>query len=433
MISMADRIYVTYTPTTAPGAYHTTVHYERMDPAGNVVRHVTIEAKPEKLQDLSASDKAIGVVEEAFRADGGPSRFGRIDAHVEDQKPGDVPNAPYEIIAEGDDLSANLVRMQLFAHAVNVAGFGYRGDRQNSNSFAGAALQAGELPPAAGVAHDPAGPPGELLEFFAPGLNEPLRAPIGPRRETGDVARRSFDKRFGEWASSPAGPALPSAAGDPDSLHDRFGNWGSVPTASAVDTRSPVLRALEKYRTSAAPDGPVPTSAQGSLTATPAFQPVGTGGALGKFMEDHLITPAVAASSSLPALPGPTALKFASEESAFDSRSENAPDGPRPDTYPRLRRVSSAFPGFTPRDREQPVTQSEPAPLPGIFSGKPILPLPHEVWGLPDRSSVSPNDALFDFLAGLASRNPAPHSLGDDPRGFDHDDLTQPWFIQRQR
>ncbi|MDX6709474.1 MAG: hypothetical protein QOH96_490, partial [Blastocatellia bacterium] len=80
-------------------------------------------------------------------------------------------------------LSANLARMQLFAQGVNRAGFAYRGQRQNSNSFASAALQAGELRPATGVAHDPAGRPGELSEFFAPGLNEPLRAPIGPSRE----------------------------------------------------------------------------------------------------------------------------------------------------------------------------------------------------------------------------------------------------------
>jgi hypothetical protein len=69
--------------------------------------------------------------------------------------------------------------MQLYAAGVNSAGFAYRGDHQNSNTFASGALQAGDLPAATGVAHDPAGPAGELLEFFAPGLNELLRAPIG--------------------------------------------------------------------------------------------------------------------------------------------------------------------------------------------------------------------------------------------------------------
>lgn len=71
--------------------------------------------------------------------------------------------------------------MRLFADGVNRAGIAYRGQHQNSNSFAAAALQAGELPAATGVARDPLGPAGELLEFFAPGLNEPFEAPTGPR------------------------------------------------------------------------------------------------------------------------------------------------------------------------------------------------------------------------------------------------------------
>jgi hypothetical protein len=88
---------------------------------------------------MGVSDKIDGVAKEMFRKDAGSSRFGRIDARVLEQKPGEVPNAPYEVIAEGDDLSANLARMQLFVHGLNVAGFAYRGDRQNSNSFAAAA------------------------------------------------------------------------------------------------------------------------------------------------------------------------------------------------------------------------------------------------------------------------------------------------------
>lgn len=119
------------------------------------------------MDQLSASDKAIGVIEEAFRNDDGPSRFGRINATVNKTKASNDPNAPYENIAEGEDLSENFARMQLFAHGFNRAGFAYRGDHQNSNTFAGAAFRAGELPPATGVAHDPAGPPGELLDFFA--------------------------------------------------------------------------------------------------------------------------------------------------------------------------------------------------------------------------------------------------------------------------
>jgi hypothetical protein len=177
---MADRIYVTYTPTGAPGCFHTAIHYERTGPAGHVVQHTVIQAEPEYGKVMGSGDKAMGVIEEAFRDDDAPSRFGRIKL-IESKVPSDDPNAPYEIIAEGDDLSHHLARMQLFAHGFDRAGFAYRGDHQNSNSFASAALRAAELPPAAGVAHDPVGPPGELLVFFAPGLNEQLRAPIGPR------------------------------------------------------------------------------------------------------------------------------------------------------------------------------------------------------------------------------------------------------------
>lgn len=124
----------------------------------------------------------------------------------------------------------------------------------------------------------------------------------------------SFDDRFGKWGSAPA-------ANPRDSFNDRFGNWVSVPAAGSGDSRSPVLRALEKYRRSEASDGPV-----------------------------------------LSPFPGATALNFASEESDFADRSEGALEAaPRPDTYPRLRsrKVNSAFPAITPRDPDQPM----PPPL----------------------------------------------------------------------
>jgi hypothetical protein len=230
----------------------------------------------------------------------------------------------------------------------------------------------------------------------------------------------SFDDRFGKRGSAPVA--------DPrDSFNDRFGNGGSVPAAGSGDTRSAALPTLEKYRRSEASDGPLMASAQGAFPATPAFQPdiVSTGGVLGKSVEDGVITPAGTASSSLPE---PTAPNAANEESAFGRGSGNAPGTPRPITY----RVSSAFPN-TPRDLGQSVIPPQPAPLPGIFSGEPMLPLPHAVRGLPDRSSASRNDALSDLLAGLARMNPAALSSDDDPSGFDHDGQLQPWFLRRRR
>jgi hypothetical protein len=183
---MADTIYVTYTPTGVPETFHTAIHYIRTSPAGEVIKHVVVEAKPGN--KLNVADKAIGVLEEAFRDGDSPSRFGSIHAKVRDraesntlEEASDDPNAPREIIAEGDDLSENLARIQLSAHGFNQAGFAHRGGRQNSNTFASAALQAGKLPPATGVAHDPTGLPGELLDFFVPGLNEPLRPSVGQR------------------------------------------------------------------------------------------------------------------------------------------------------------------------------------------------------------------------------------------------------------
>jgi len=184
---MADRIYVTYTPTGVPGSFHTAIHYQRTGQHGDVIEHLIIEAGPEN-KDLSPPEKIIGVIEEAIREGDEPSRFGSIQAKICERRAdelteaaSDHPNAPYEVIAEANDLSENVARMQLYALGFNRAGFAYRGDRQNSNTFAGAALSAGKLPAATGVAHDPIARPGELSEFFVPGLNEPLRTPIGRR------------------------------------------------------------------------------------------------------------------------------------------------------------------------------------------------------------------------------------------------------------
>src|SRR4051812_6962339 len=109
---MPDRIYVTYSPTTAPESYHAAIHYERTDAAGTVTQHVVIEARPQKLDQLNVAEKALGVIEEAFREDNGASRFGNIDARVRGPLPEDK-TYPYEFIAEGSDLSSNLARMQL--------------------------------------------------------------------------------------------------------------------------------------------------------------------------------------------------------------------------------------------------------------------------------------------------------------------------------
>lgn len=258
---MADRIYVTYTPTGAPESFHTAIHFERTDHAGNVIQHDVIEAEREN-RDMSVPAKAVGVIEEALRTDDVPSRFGRVKAIVRNgQAPdaGDYPssdrNAPYEVVAEGDDLSDHLARMRLYAHGVNRAGFAYRGHRQNSNTFAGWVLRAGELPGPRGVARDPAGPAGERLEFFTPGLNEPWEPPIGPATSDQPNAGRDFNRKL--FPASDSGDRLappvlePQKSREPppvrrlgrktagESLNDRFGNWTS--TDGGFTPRNPTL------------------------------------------------------------------------------------------------------------------------------------------------------------------------------------------------
>jgi hypothetical protein len=115
---MLDRIYATYTPTIAPGAFHTAIHYKRRDADGNLLDHTIIEATPER---SGLSDKVVGEVSELLHMDGGPSRFGAIGANVQRAKEGHDPDDPYEIVAEGDDLGESLARMKLFAHGFNRA------------------------------------------------------------------------------------------------------------------------------------------------------------------------------------------------------------------------------------------------------------------------------------------------------------------------
>jgi hypothetical protein len=74
------------------------------------------------------------------------------------------------------------------------------------------------------------------LDFFAPGLNEPLRAPIGRSYEPVNVARDVNGD--GNWGSSPANIAPLPAPDRPDSFDNRFGNWGSSPADIYLRLRS---------------------------------------------------------------------------------------------------------------------------------------------------------------------------------------------------
>jgi hypothetical protein len=296
------------------------------------------------------------------------------------------------------------------------------------------------------------------------------------QREVLPSERHVFDNRFGRWGSSPAGAAATPAPDGSDAFGNRFGNWGTAPARGWGDARSPVLRELEKYRRSSAPDGPASTAVHGA--PTPAFQPDAVYSPAGDFFGNfprvsagttpspiafNVSGPAVGTGAgdnfgaagnnpvgvvgsvignepggpfrgAMPQLRSVSAPDFPNEETAYGDQSGNLPSGPRPARYPRLRSrvISSALPAVMSRDAVPP-EPPEPAPPLGIFSGKPMMPLPHEVWGSPEKSGASANGALFDLLAGLALRNPGAMPPDEYPRGFDRDDQAPPWFLQRRR
>ena len=236
--------------------------------------------------------------------------------------------------------------------------------------------------------------------------------------QSGEAPAASFNDRF----SAPAFGTPNHSSVDLSSPDARMPvsrpNITVDPAGGPRGVPSPVIRAPQKGRRSAAPDGPASTSAQGTLPATPAFQPdiVGAGGVLGKFIGDTSIAPA-AASPSWPLSQGSTSSNLPSEETALE-QPENALGAPRFHNY-RLSRVSSAFPGSAPPDPDQPAPFPEPALPLGIFSGKPMLPspLPPSVFGLPDNSDAAGNGDIFSFLAGLASWKPTPTMLPQSADG----------------
>lgn len=456
---MSERIFLTYTNATAVPyqgsvlGHHVVLNY--ID--SNGVHH-TLQGVPEHRFDHNI-DKLLAFSREEMFSDGANNRdspFQRLHADPEGQDRDVSLSRPHTMVAESDDLSSRWALMQDFADEVNSTGYEYRPISQNSNSFAGGALQrAGFFGPGtefperfdSQLAFDPAS--GETRSFNVPGFEKPLANPINTATPmpfplgapAAPDRQNSFRDGFGGWGSSPAGIARLPSPDRPASFDDRFGNWGSAPAGDAP--RSPVPRAPQNYKRSVAPDGRASTSAQ---------------------------------------------------------------SGPPPDAYPPLqgRRVSSAFPSIAPRDPNQPVPPPERAPPIGISSGKPmsLSPFPLPLDGLPDdNSNRSGNINWFDFLAGPSFRNPrrpappptadsnvrklsrrivdqaqasefdasarasllipsddpnfsggllgrltalagidprnptqlTPTPLDDGLRGFYRDDAEQPWFVQRQR
>jgi hypothetical protein len=194
---MSERIFLTYTNATAipyQGSelgHHIVLNY--IDSNGE---HHTLQGVPEHRFDHSI-DKLGAFIREEILSDGAhntDSPFQRLQAKTTDQRlqPKTIGedsaaplNQPHTMVAEGDDLSPRRALMRDFADEVNSTGYEYRPISQNSNSFAGGALQrAGFFGPGTEFperfdSHRVVEPiSGEARSFYVPGFEAPLTNPI---------------------------------------------------------------------------------------------------------------------------------------------------------------------------------------------------------------------------------------------------------------
>jgi hypothetical protein len=393
---MSEKIFLTYTNATSLPylgsvlGYHTVLNY--IDSNG---KHHTLQGIPEHGFEHNFA-KLGAFSEEEYGSDGTnntDSPFKRLRSREEDRDDNVSLDRPYTMVAEGDDLSSRWALMKDFADEVNSTGYEYRPVSQNSNSFAGAALQRGGfLGPGNAfperfdhqLVFDPARR--ETQSYRVPGFDRPLRNPI-------DTAT---PMPFPLSALVP--PLVPAnslpAPDRPASFESRFANRSAIPAGNTDDLSSPVLRALQKYKTAAPAD----------------------------------LAPASSAAPSFPSA-GPT----------FGNRLEYALGAWGPDMYPaaQSRRVSSAFPNIAAGDPNQPGPTREPRPLLGILSGEPmsLSPLPPSALGLTDSSGSSDQGNWCTRLTRTPAQiqtSPAPSPLDDLLRGIDRDGILRSWFAQRQ-
>jgi hypothetical protein len=141
---MSEKIFLTYTNATAVPyqgsmlGYHVVLNY--IDSNGF---HHTLQGVPEhKFEHNLGELGAFG--REQLLSDGTnntDSPFGRLKVDPETTDSDGTLNRPHTMVAEGDDLRSRWALMQDFADEVNSTGYEYRPISQNSNSFAGGALQ----------------------------------------------------------------------------------------------------------------------------------------------------------------------------------------------------------------------------------------------------------------------------------------------------
>jgi hypothetical protein len=141
---MSEKIFLTYTNATAVPyegsvlGHHIVLNY--IDSNGD---HHTLQGVPEHRFDHNI-DKLAAFVREEMLSNGTnntDSSFQRLRVEPAKVNSDISLNQPHTMVAEGDDLSPRWALMRDFADEVNSTGYEYRPISQNSNSFAGGALQ----------------------------------------------------------------------------------------------------------------------------------------------------------------------------------------------------------------------------------------------------------------------------------------------------
>ena len=129
-------------------------------------------------------------------------------------------------------------------------------------------------------------------------------APPVPPTTQNPVADRS-----GKWGSVPF-PNTPAASGDPASFNDRYGNWASWPAGVLGNFNAPPLHAPDLGRRSEADDAPVRVLSSRVINASPASgdappvvpsaSPLALGIFSGKPMPDYSVWPLIFATDDRP-------------------------------------------------------------------------------------------------------------------------------------
>jgi hypothetical protein len=141
---MPERIFLPYTNATAVPyegsvlGHHIVLNYIDSDGV-----HHTLQGVPEHKFEHNI-DKLGAFAREELLSNGTnntDSPFQRLQINPEHIDSEVSLNQPHTMVAEGDDLSPRWALMRDFADEVNSTGYEYRPVSQNSNSFAGGALQ----------------------------------------------------------------------------------------------------------------------------------------------------------------------------------------------------------------------------------------------------------------------------------------------------